>query len=363
LRNSINSNSSILSTTEITDGNDSTEGILGTTKIAFTRGYIRGREIENLAIGKYRESGKGIQYSDVMKEFHCSKARAQRILKYFCSKTMMTMKGEHTLKQDPILFRPRVRTNPQTYFPRCLKADIIENLKQQSKKIRPRDQIDNKHTKNLLRPFFVKSEDYQDMGNEDPLEFAKAENLHDILQSLPFVCRGVHKILLMTSINKEYYNDLDRIRARAINRAKIHQENIGNRRVTYTFSPNGTVEIAIACSSSPFRIEYDEDINLLFSFLGQVRDRLLYMVSDPHEREVPQVNDWVLKLCDVNKDVEITDKCQIVLPDLQLRYVGKVFRIYVKSLNDRAVARVEESMNMDLPLSRALESIIPHDDR
>ena len=75
------------------------------------------------------------------------------------------------------------------------------------------------------------------------------------------------------------------------------------------------------------------------------------------------MNEWVLKSCDVNKDVEITDKCQIVLPDLQLRYVGKVFRIYVKSLDDRAVARVEESINMDLPLSRALESITTHGDK
>jgi hypothetical protein len=81
------------------------------------------------------------------------------------------------------------------------------------------------------------------------------------------------------------------------------------------------------------------------------------MVSDPHERGVPQVNEWVLKLCDLNKDVEITDKCQIVLPDLQLKYAGKVFRIYAKSLNDRAVARVEESLRIDLPLSDALESI------
>ena len=59
----------------------------------------------------------------------------------------------------------------------------------------------------------------------------------------------------------------------------------------------------------------------------------------PHEREVPQPNDWVLKLCDVNKDVEITNKCQMVIADLQLRYAGQVFRIYVKSLSDRAVAR------------------------
>lgn len=173
-----------------------------------------------------------------------------------------------------------------------------------------------------------------------------------------YVCKGIHKIQLLTSINKEYYDDLDGIRAHAVNRAKIHEENVGNRRVTYTFSPNGTVEIAIACSNSPFRIESEEDIYRLFSFLGQVRDRLLCLVSDPHEREVSEVDKWILKSCDLNKDVEISDKCQIVLPDLQLRYAGKVFRIYVKSISDKAVARVERSFKIDLSLSDALDSIL-----
>jgi hypothetical protein len=39
--------------------------------------------IDELAIQKYRASGQGIDFSDVM-EFHCSKANAQRILKDCC---------------------------------------------------------------------------------------------------------------------------------------------------------------------------------------------------------------------------------------------------------------------------------------
>lgn|GEM_PF-609570 len=363
MRIPINSNLSNLSKTEIIhEENGGTKENLETTKIVLTRRYIRRREIENLAIRKYKECGRGIQYSDLVKEFNCSKAKAQRILKNSCSNTVRATIEERTDRRDPILFRSNKRTNPQTYFPRCMKADIIENLKDKIKRtqrIKAKDQIDNVTRKNLLRSFVPR--DYgaksRDNNNEDPLELARAENFHDVLKSLPFVCRGIHKIQLMTSINKEYYNDLDRIRARPVNRAKIHQENIGNRRVIYTFSPNGTVEISIACSNSPFKLDSDDDINLLFSFMGQVRDRLLYIVSDPHEREVPHVNEWVLKLCDLNKDVEITDKCQIVFPDLQLKYAGRVFRIYVKSLGDRAVARVEESLKIDLPLSGALKSV------
>ena len=125
---------SILSDTEISnEENDGARGNLGTNTKTLSREYIRGKEIENLAVRKYRESGKGVRYPDVMKEFHCSKTKAQRILKYSCNKTRMLMKGEHIMRQDPILFRAPERTKPQIYFPWCLKADIIENLKKNDK--------------------------------------------------------------------------------------------------------------------------------------------------------------------------------------------------------------------------------------
>ena len=172
-----NSFSSIPYTSEATY--EENEGVKG------TRGYIRSREIEGLAVRKYRESGKGIQYSDVIKEFRCSKAKAQRIIKYSCNKTISVLRGEHNSRHHPILFRSPEPTNPQTYFPRCLKADIIENLKEKSKRTISRDRIDDAKatSKNCLRSFF---------DNEDPLELLY-----------------IHKIHLMTSINREYYNDLD----------------------------------------------------------------------------------------------------------------------------------------------------------
>jgi hypothetical protein len=108
----------------------------------------------------------------------------------------------------------------------------------------------------------------------------------------------------------------------------------------------------------PFRIETDDDELAIFSFLGQVRDRLLYVVRDPKERHVPPVMDWVLKQCDLNKDVEINDKAQVTLPDIQLKTAARVFRIYVKSLKDRAVCRAEESLKQDLVLPEALDNIL-----
>ena len=44
--------------------------------------------------------------------------------------------------------------------------------------------------------------------------------------------------------------------------------------------------ISIACSNNPFKLETDEDEITLFSFLGQVKDRLLYVLNDLRERVV-----------------------------------------------------------------------------
>lgn len=68
--------------------------------------------------------------------------------------------------------------------------------------------------------------------------------------------------------------------------------------------------ISIACSNNPFKLETDEDEIILFSFLGQVRDRLLYVLNDPRERAVPSIMEWHLSECDINKDIEISDMTQ-----------------------------------------------------
>ena len=95
----------------------------------------------------------------------------------------------------------------------------------------------------------------------------------------------------------------------------------------------------------------------LFGFFGQVRDRLLYLLSDVREKIVPSIMDWFLIQCDVNRDVEIDDKMQLTLPDIQLKLADRVFRLYVKSLHDRACYRAEESVKLNLPVPEALENI------
>ena len=115
--------------------------------------------------------------------------------------------------------------------------------------------------------------------------------------------------------------------------------------------------VYVACSKNPFKLEDETDLVTLYSFLGQVRDRLLYFVADPHERIVPPLAEWILTGCDINKDVAVTDMFQLSAPNIQLKEASRVFRLYIKSLGDKAVCRVEESLEMGSTIVDALDTI------
>jgi hypothetical protein len=115
--------------------------------------------------------------------------------------------------------------------------------------------------------------------------------------------------------------------------------------------------VSVACSNNPFKLEDEADESILYSFLGQVRDRLLYLVTDPHERIVPPIIKWVLTGCDINKDITVTDMLQLSAINIQLKDADRVFRLYIKSLGDKAVYRVEESIKMRSSIIDVLNKI------
>ena len=122
-------------------------------------------------------------------------------------------------------------------------------------------------------------------------------------------------------------------------------------------SSNGTVQVFVQSNDTPFRLESELDEGMMFSFLGQVRDRLLYTIGDVKELIVPSIMEWKLLQCDVNKDVEIHERGQLTLPDIQLKYASRVFREYVKVIEGKAYFRVEESLKLNEILSIALKNI------
>lgn len=292
-------------------------------------------QIQRLAIEKYRTSGLGINFSDVINSLGCSKKNAQHMLKMACN--------------AEILFRLPRRTKPQSYFPSAFKADILE-------KIRKADNLLNEPTglnhSNLTNA---------SSSRLDQLEKQKPQSLLDILQQLKFMPLFIHKIQLETAVDQEIYYAINHDFNKK-NKMKIHEERIGCQikgppNVKYLISPNGKILVYIRCSDRPFKLEDDSDFSFFFAFLGQVRDRLLYILNDIRERYVPSIMDWHLLGCDLNKDVKINDLAQLTLSDIQLKTADRVFRSYVKSLYDKAVDRCEESVTMDLPMQTALDDI------
>jgi hypothetical protein len=322
---------------------------LGHTSILSKR--ISKKKIEELAVQKYRTCGQGIDFSDVMK-FSCSKNKAQRILKDCC--------------KQRILFRSPKRTSPERYYPSVLKADILEKLKQKGTvpidltEVTSYKTLFSQVTSSKALPSEVISSDANSKTPSNTilsnLEEHKAQNLLDILSSFGRSPLYIHKLQLQLTLEPMYYSDIQK-NCLKYNKAKQHEEKIGKAVVNYLVYPSGKVMVFVACSNNPLKLEDEADESILYSFLGQVRDRLLYLVTDPHERIVPSIIKWVLTGCDINKDVTVSDMLQLSAINIQLKHADRVFRLYIKSLGDKAVYRVEESVKMLSSLVDVLRTI------
>ena len=69
----------------------------------------------------------------------------------------------------------------------------------------------------------------------------------------------------------------------------------------------GTVYIQTTCSNNPYKLETEEDRFRIIEFFGQIRAGLINLLHDKHERIVPDVLEWELTECDINKDIKVTD--------------------------------------------------------
>ena len=85
----------------------------------------------------------------------------------------------------------------------------------------------------------------------------------------------------------------------------------GTSRVDYTFYPSGTVNIEVSCSNHPFRLQTEEDRSRILVFFGQLRQVLISILMDSHERIVPDVLEWEITQCDINKDIKVSDWFQL----------------------------------------------------
>jgi hypothetical protein len=55
--------------------------------------------------------------------------------------------------------------------------------------------------------------------------------------------------------------------------------------------------------------------------------------------------DWYMTECDINKDINISHLLHLSAIKVQVKHLDHLFRIYIKSMDEETVCRVEESLH------------------
>jgi hypothetical protein len=292
------------------------------------RKYIKSEEVKKLVERVFDENGRGTTIEDIINTFEVAKNKAQRIVKYLHdSKVLFTAQD---LEIENIHIEGIKRERPQKYYSISSKTKLVERLK-----------------KNVLK---------DTTGYIDPLGDQKADNFSQALALLGPSLLFIHKIQLWTTIDVEKVDPSETFKSKFL--PWSFTDRIGLYDVQFTIHPNGSVMIYVISSSKPFRLYNEQDAIDILAFLGMVEDRFRTLLSDPRGRIVSPVSRWVLKGCDVNKDVEISRVAQIALPDLQIPFADKVFRAYVKSMDNDVFYRVEWSLIPNKPVREALMNMM-----
>ena len=134
------------------------------------------KKIESLAIKKYRTNVKGITIEDLERKFLVKKSQAQRSFKYFHS-TGVLFTAQNLIRQGIDLFQNK---NPQEYYPTCIKAEVLENMKK--RKSEPVQPTGDGYSNNLNYPL------------SNVLEHQKASSFLEVLSLLPYAPPYLHKI-------------------------------------------------------------------------------------------------------------------------------------------------------------------------
>ena len=82
---------------------------------------------------------------------------------------------------------------------------------------------------------------------------------------------------------------------------------------------------------------------------------MVTFLMDKHERLVPDIMNWELTECDINKDIKVSDSLHLCGIKMQVKHLDRLFSIYIKSMGMDTVCRVEERKS--LKHVHAIESI------
>lgn len=284
------------------------------------RRYTTVERIDSIAKYYYEKTKRGITYIHLMNDGVANhKKQAQSTLKRFLRRGVLFTMGNR---------------KPQQYFPTSIKSEIMQAMLSKNDPVKPTG-IDH-------------------LFNSD--EIINQTLVAYVLPLLPTAPLYVHNIHLKLKIEPEYYNELSLPIYRK-NLAKHHEEIIGNYNVKFTAYPNGTLEVYISSSNMPFKIDSDVDLGRLFVFIGQVKQCLVDLLHDLHERVVPDVMQWELTECDLNKDIQVSHAFHSTGIKIQVKHSYHLFRLYFKAMGKDTVCRVEKSETPHKPVISALQDV------
>jgi hypothetical protein len=282
------------------------------------RSYIHSSKIIELATDKFKKTGKGITYKDLMDAgIAIHKRHAQDVLKY------------HLRKGDIFALKDK---RPQQYYPTNIESEVKE-------KIEKNTPIDP--TGVAIIPTSPSSPSKSPLSPQC-LQYTAVHILEGyVLPLLPEAPLFIHNMHFKTKVLPECYVQLD-LPSYKRNKGKYHTEIIGQTKVDYVFYSSGTVDIYASCSNNPYKLETEEDRFRIIEFFGQIRSGLINLLNDKHERIVNDVLEWELTECDINRDIKVSDLLHFSAIKVQVKHLDHLFSIYIKSMHEDTVCRVEE---------------------
>ncbi|PWU81211.1 MAG: hypothetical protein DLM72_08125 [Candidatus Nitrosopolaris wilkensis] len=296
---------------------------LGTQEDGRKRRYTDVRRIIELSIHTFRDNGNGITFANLIEGGVAKhKKQAQETLKHYL--------------QNGTIFTLR-KCRPQEYYATAIKSEVM------AKHLSKNTQVDPTGVNHFSTP-----------PNSDNVESLTIQTIEGyVLPLLSSAPLHIHNIHFKFKITPECYNEL-RLPAIPRNNGKRHVEIIGKTHITYTFYPSGTVNVEVRCSNNPFRLGDEIDRTRLHVFLGQLRDRMITFLVDRHERIVPDIMEWNLTECDINKDIKVSDWLHFTGIHIEVKHLDHLFSVYIKSMGADTACRVEERMH---PHKSAIEVI------
>jgi hypothetical protein len=319
------------------------------------RRYTRAQQIQNLAVDKYHKNGYGVTYFDLISNGLASnKKQAQNTLK--------------RCLQNNIIFTIEPH-KPQHYYPVCLRSEVLRHNLSKNAPVKVTGVGRFKNTASCFSTssnnggydgYNISKNTSDNINTSFGKEPIVVQSLEDyVLPVLPSTPLHIHKMQFKLKIASEYYCEIAGLFNRD-NKGKAHEEIIGGALVTYRFYPNGTIMVFTESSNNAFKLQDEADHSRLMVFFGQVRDRLVNLLVDKHERIVPDIMEWELTQCDINRDVRVSDWLQFTGLKIQVKHLDHFFRIYIKSMGEKIVCRVEESLTCNASKntkSSAIETI------